>query len=119
MIQGGGKKEYFFISGSDQYNPNIYSLIDNGKEKVWKDYSIAQQLALHNFYVRNRDSLEYFIPPKWIHNKIFFYEKLQYNFLSATKVRLSKNEKELFAICPYSVSNKIIEKRLWSYNIAH
>jgi len=69
---------FFFVVGTDQFNPNVYSLIDtkNAKEKVWLDYSIEEQLALHNVFVAQREEQEFFVPPVETKNKIHFSNKL-------------------------------------------
>lgn len=114
-INGSNSISYYFISGSDQFNPNIYALINDSTEKIWKDYSIAEHLALHNYYAVDRGNIEFFVPPNCIKNKIIFSNKLKYTNLSATKVRFSKNLQILKNICPPAVANKIIEKNLRGY----
>ncbi len=114
-INGNNNISYYFISGSDQFNPNIYALINDGTEKIWKDYSIAEHLSLHNYYAVDRGNIEFFMPPNCIKNKIIFSNKLKYTDLSATKVRFSKNLQLLKNICLPTVANKIIEKNLWGY----
>ena len=68
--------EFTFVCGMDQYNPNINSLIySEGASQVWKDYSIAQQLAIHNVYtvprlMDNTEAIEEFSQPFGCRHKI-------------------------------------------------
>lgn len=73
------KKEFFYCCGEDQFNPNIYQLVRQGQEKIWKDYSILQQLAIHHVFVvpQNEKSLQKFEVPNWSSHKVFFGTKLK------------------------------------------
>jgi len=114
------KVEFFFICGEDQFNPNIYSLIEGDtSEKVWKDYSIAQHLLLHNVYAVPRgsydDTIERFeVFDGRFANKIIIAERITNSNISATKIRNGSAE-PLESYCYMSACEYIRAHNFWNY----
>jgi nicotinic acid mononucleotide adenylyltransferase len=112
------KIDFFFCCGEDQFNPNVYSLFNNGTEKVWKDYSITQHLAIHNVYAVPRESensIERMATPDWSPHDIILGERLQYNGISATQIRTSKCLSTLRLFCNDAAVSYILAKEYWGF----
>lgn len=87
--------EFVFVCGVDQFNPNVESLFSAGAEQVWKDYHIAQHLAVHDVYVVQRsadgfDEVEHFTAPIGSEHEVVVGEPLAQSSFSATDVRLGR-----------------------------
>ena len=107
----------------DQFNPNIDSLIySEGGTQVWKDYSIAQHLAMHHIYTVSRgagevEEIEAFSAPFGIKHDITVGKRIRESQISATQVRFQTYENGLGLrdyVMP-SVADRIIELGLWGY----
>ncbi len=113
-----GKREYFFIAGADQFNPNVYALFEAAEEKVWRDYNIAEQLALHSIIAapRNGYVLERFYAPSWLETQVHFIGTLKYATTSATAIRTRRLQPEELLLHTYpSVVKYITKNHLWGY----
>jgi nicotinic acid mononucleotide adenylyltransferase len=112
------KIDFFFCCGEDQFNPNIYALDDKGTEKVWKDYSIIQHLAIHNVFAvprKSENSLERMPTPDWSFHDLIFGEQLQHYRVSATQVRTAKCLSTLRLFCNEAVVKHILAKGYWGF----
>ena len=83
---------FVFICGADQFNPNIRALEEpEGREKVWKDYSLSEQLALHDvFAVPRSDGRNPLVEPEpteRISNHVYIGDPLHHSGISATAIR--------------------------------
>jgi nicotinic acid mononucleotide adenylyltransferase len=114
---------FYFICGEDQFNPNIQSAVDNGAtEKVWKDYSIAQHLAIHNVYAVPRgglhDTIEHFeTHDSRLDHKVMIGAQLTNSSMSATKIRLGLAD-PLESFCYPRAAAYIRQNRFWGYGNA-
>ena len=114
---------FYFICGEDQFNPNIRSAVDSGAtEKVWKDHSIAQHLAIHNVYAVPRggpdNTMEHFetSDPRFGHQVVIGH-RLAHSTISATKIRRGSAE-PLEAYCFPQAALYIREQKFWGYSAA-
>jgi hypothetical protein len=107
-------KEYFYCCSEDQFNPNLYSLIKQGQEKIWKDYSILQQLALHHVFVvpKAAEPLHKFVAPEWSSHKVIFGTPLKSNPLTNQK-RTNKTINMVNVGCVGGVANYLIRRGLF------
>lgn len=116
-----GELSYFFVCGADQFNPNIDSLTSvGGVEKVWKDYSISQQLAIHNVFAvpRSEDGrdIQYFSSPSFYKNQVIISDPLLHCTLSATCIRTKEiDSEELERFCPSGAVSYIRDNQIWGY----
>lgn len=112
--------EFTFICGADQFNPNVTATFaGDSVEKVWKDYAMGFQLALHNVYTvpRTKDGSDLFEfhTPQGYRNKVMQGAPIEYSELSATKVRFQRLEGDLSQVCPPGAAKVIKLAGHWGY----
>ncbi len=113
--------DFVFICGSDQFNPNVIAQEHGGgTEKVWKDYSLAEQLAIHDIYAVPRGSGEgqliHTPPTNLIQHRVIEGTLLEHSKISATKIRSGEmTDEELIDATYPSVVRAIKRKHLWGY----
>lgn len=131
----GVEPVYTFVCGEDQFNPNVQQLLfAGGTEKVWKDYSVARQLSLHNLYVVPRGravartagataksaesppTVEHFHEPPGVEHEVRIGELHEYADLSATQIRSGQiYPGDLGKCVTESVVERIKQEHIWSY----
>lgn len=106
--------EFFYCCGADQFNPNIYPLVREGQEKIWKDYSILQQLALHHVFVvpQGEKPIQKFEVPSWSHHKVFFGTKLKNTSSPSSGPRTNKTINMMNVGCIGGVANYLVKRGL-------
>jgi len=118
--------EFHFICGEDQFNPNIQAFVQEHLtdgdlvEKVWKDYSITQELALHNVFGVPRNTkdttIEHF---EFNHckyeNKVTIGDPLKCQDISATQIRRGQAV-PLEDYCTSSAAKYIRDHGFWGYD---
>lgn len=117
----GNDVEFYFVCGADQFNPNVRQFVEaGGSEKVWKDYSIVQQLAIHHVYGVARGSdvapLEEFLPPFGSVHDVFHGAAVPHTDISATAIRFRQiADYELERCVAPTVATRIRERGWWGY----
>lgn len=112
--------EFTFICGADQFNPNVKATFaGDNQEKVWKDYAMGFQLALHSIYTvprsANGNDLIKFEVPSGYRNQIVSGTPLVHSTLSATKIRFHKLDGDLDQVCPVGAVRHIKLSGHWGY----
>lgn len=104
------KNEFFYCCDEDQFNPNIYPLIKEGQDKIWKDYSILQQLAIHHVFAvpKEENSLQKFQVPDWSPHKVFFGTKLKNRPISPAQTRGNKTINMMSVGCVGGLTSYLI-----------
>lgn len=92
-------RRFCFVCGVDQFNPNVETLLfSEGTEQVWRDYSVAQHLAIHDVYAVPRDMLdsekdiEEFSEPFGCDHAVVIGRRLEESRFAASRVRFGKLE---------------------------
>ena len=112
--------EFTFICGADQFNPNVNATFaGDGVEKVWKDYALGFQLALHNIYAvpRTADGSDLipFHTPSGYKYQVVQGAPLTLADMSATKIRFRRLECDLENVCPMGAVRQIKLNGHWGY----
>lgn len=112
--------EFTFICGADQFNPNVKATFaGDGVEKVWKDYAMGYQLALHSLYAvpRSEDGSDLipFAVPSGYRNRVVQGAPLDHSTLSATKIRFHNLDVGLEQVCPVGAARQIKLSGHWGY----
>lgn len=112
--------DFTFICGADQFNPNISATFSgDGVEKVWKDYGLGFQLALHNVYAvpRSEDGTDLvpFETPSGYKYRVVQGAPLTLADMSATKIRFRKLDCDLEQVCPSGAVRQIKLIGHWGY----
>lgn len=114
--------DFVFICGADQYNPNVLALERGGSsEKVWKDYSLIEQLSIHDMFVAPRDDgRNTIIPvsiPECVTHHVIIGEKVLHSKVSATRIRQGMlSLPELETVTFPSVVQLIRQHHLWGFS---
>lgn len=119
----GDDVRFVFACGADQFNANIDELLyAEGLSDAFRDYSIAEHLAIHDVYAAPRapgaeDPLEEFVAPFGAEHAVIIGSPLPNTRFSATQVRLRRLEegRRLEDYVTPGVAARIREKRLWGY----
>jgi len=120
-VLAGDGIEFYFVCGADQFNPNIKQFIEaGGVEKVWKDYSIVQQLMLHHVYCVQRGAdvapLEEFMPPFGSLHEVVIGAPVPHTTISATQIRFGQLDGLRLEDCVVpAVAVRIRECGWWGY----
>lgn len=121
LLAGNGL-EFWFICGADQFNPNVSTLLaGQGQEKVWRDYSIAHHLSLHNVFAVPRHpggaDIEHFVAPPGFPMRVVIGTPLKYATVSATQIRFRSLPAglDLEDYCPSGAAKCIRRKKLWGW----
>ena len=96
---------------------NVYALIGEGREKVWRDYSIAERLALHSVvaFPRTGYVMERFQPPHWLGKKVLYAPRLKHHEVSASAIRNGQVPDSLLPkFVPEAVARYISERNPWA-----
>jgi nicotinic acid mononucleotide adenylyltransferase len=119
----GEDVRFVFACGADQFNANVDTLLyAEGLSDAFRDYSIAEHLAVHDVYAAPRegdegDALEEFVAPFGCEYSVIFGTPLPNTRFSATQVRLQRLEEgsRLEDYVTPGVAELIRKKRLWGY----
>jgi hypothetical protein len=114
---------FVFACGADQFNASVDALLyAEGLSDAFRDYSIAEHLAIHDVYAAPRvgeegDALEEFIAPFGCEHSVVIGSPLPNTRFSATQVRFQRLEegRRLEDYVTPGVAARIREKRLWGY----
>ncbi|XOQ63389.1 MAG: hypothetical protein ACFWT0_02005 [Bifidobacterium crudilactis] len=112
---------FVFICGADQFNPNIRALEEaEGREKVWKDYSLSEQLALHDvFAVPRSDGRNPLVEPEpteRISNRVYIGDPLHHSGISATAIRNGTLCLDELRLLTYErVIDILVGRNIWGY----
>jgi nicotinic acid mononucleotide adenylyltransferase len=119
----GDNVGFVFACGADQFNANVDALLyAEGLSDAFRDYSIAEHLAIHDVYAAPRegdegDALEEFIAPFGCEHSVIVGAPLPNTLFSATQVRFQRLEegRRLEDYVTPGVAARIREKKLWGY----
>lgn len=119
----GEHTPFVFVCGADQFNANVDAILyAEGTSEAFRDYSIAQHLAIHDVYAIPRsgeegDDLEEFIAPFGCEHAVVIGSELANTRLCATHVRFQRMEegRQLEDYVTPLVAARIREKGLWGY----
>jgi nicotinic acid mononucleotide adenylyltransferase len=119
----GEETPFVFVCGADQFNANVDALLyGEGTSDAFRDYSIAQHLAMHDVYTVARSGeeggvLEEFSVPFGSEHGVVIGSELPNTRLCATHVRFQRLEegRSLEDYVTPRVAARIREQRLWGY----
>ena len=120
----GDDIRFVFACGADQFNASVDALLyAEGTSDAFRDYSIAEHLAIHDVYAFPRagdegDVLEEFVAPFGSEHGVVIGSPLPDTRLSATHVRFQRLEEDrrLEDYVTSGVAERIREKGLWGFS---